>query len=61
MLRKHVEDEGLNGSYAMAHWPVEENDSSTSFRHFRILQTGKNFSDRDHLMCCGIELWGSLM
>ena len=28
------------------------------FRHFRIIQTGKDSSGYDHLMCAGIELYG---
>ena len=61
MLRKHVGDEGLNGkAYAVAHWPVEGKEAATPFRYFRLLQNGKCSNGYDHLMCCGIELWGVL-
>ena len=30
------------------------------FRHFRIIQTGKNSNGYDHLHCAGIELYGVL-
>ena len=44
--------------FSVAAWPVEQ--GAGFFRHFRILQTGKNSSDHDHLMCTGIELYGTL-
>jgi hypothetical protein len=30
------------------------------FRHFRIIQTGKNSGGYDFLNCAGIELYGTL-
>jgi hypothetical protein len=33
---------------------------SHGFRHFRIIQTGKNSDDNDTLRCAGIELYGVL-
>ena len=41
----------------MASWPIE---AAGTFRHFRILQTGKNFSGLDYLHCAGMELYGRL-
>ena len=41
----------------MASWPIE---AAGTFRHFRILHTGKNSSENDHLMCAGMELYGVL-
>ena len=43
---------------SVAAWPVEQ--GAGFFRHFRILQTGKNSSGKDFLMCAGIELYGTL-
>ena len=59
-LKTHADDAGLAAtSMATASWPVE---AAGAFRHFRILQTGKNSkgTDQDHLMCAGIELYGRL-
>jgi len=39
-----------------AAWPVDA--GAQAFRHFRILQTGVNSSNKHFLMCAGIELYG---
>ena len=61
-LRRHTNDTSLaEQPMSVAAWPL---DAATvggrSFRHFRILQTGKNSNGHDHLMCAGIELYGLL-
>ena len=53
--------------YSVAAWPVDPPAAAAGaagaagppgFQHFRIIQTGKNSSDYDYLMCAGIELYG---
>ena len=57
-LRTHTNDASIAAaSMATAAWPVE--GATEAFRHFRILQTGKNSSNYNHLMCAGIELYGA--
>ena len=61
VLREHSNDTSMGTSaYCEGHWEVNSPASNTSYRHFRILQTGKNSSGTDHLMCCGMELYGKL-
>jgi hypothetical protein len=47
-----------DGAFSVAAWPVEQ--GAGFFRHFRILQTGKNSSGHHFLMCTGIDLYGTL-
>ena len=56
-LRTHSDDQALV-FLCVAAWPVE--GATKAFRYFRIRQTGKNSSGRNHLMCAGIELYGRL-
>ena len=57
-LRQHTDDASLAGTFfSVASWPIE---AAGTFRHFRILQTGKNSSGSYHLMCTGMELYGVL-
>jgi len=59
-LSTHVNDSSLSlVPCSMASWPID-NTSADEFRHFRILQTGPNSSGDHHLMCAGIELYGTL-
>ena len=44
--------------FSVAAWPVGQR--AGFFRHFRIFQTGPNSSGTIHLMCAGIELYGTL-
>ena len=62
-LRSHRGDEGLSGRpMSVAHWPLDAAVvAGRAFRHFRIVQTGKNSSGNDHLHCAGIELYGLLL
>ena len=58
-LRVHENDESLGTTtHSVAGWAVEA--GGRCHRHFRVLQHGKNSCDYDHLMCCGIELYGEL-
>ena len=61
-LRRHTDDTSLaEQSMSVAAWPLDAGPvGGRSFRHFRILQTGKNSNGGDHLMCAGIELYGLL-
>jgi len=61
VLRQHSNDTSMGTTaYCEGHWEVNSPASNTPYRHFRILQTGKNSSNNDELMCCGIELYGKL-
>jgi hypothetical protein len=61
VLREHSNDTSMGTSaYCEGHWEVNSPASNTSYRHFRILQTGKNSNGDDSLMCCGMELYGKL-
>ena len=44
--------------FSVAAWPVEQR--AGFFRHFRIFQTGPDYSNYNYLMCAGIELYGTL-
>ena len=58
-LRQHNNDSTLNTkSMSEANWNVDEGDNF--YRYFRIFQNGKNSSNVNHLMCAGIELYGTL-
>ena len=59
-LRHHTGNASLSTeSMSVAAWPLEPATvQGRSFRHFRIVQTGKNSSNYDFLMCTGIELYG---
>jgi hypothetical protein len=70
-LRTHDNDAALaQAPFSEAAWPVQAQEAvkgqgggsgrPTSYRHFRILQTGANSSNSHHLMCAGIELYGTL-
>lgn len=57
MLRRHQSDDSFAlQAFSTAAWPVDA--GGKAFRHFRILQTGPNRSNTNHLMCAGIELYG---
>ena len=61
VLREHSNDTSMGTSaWCEGHWEVNSPASNTSYRHFRILQTGKDSSGIDYLMCCGMELYGKL-
>ena len=62
-LRSHSGDEGLSAQpMSVAHWPLDAAVvAGRAFRHFRIVQTGKNSSNDDYLCCAGIELYGLLL
>ena len=58
-LRLHENDQSLAAAASsVAGWAVEA--GGREYRHFRVLQHGKNSSGFDFLVCCGIELYGEL-
>ena len=59
----HVDDWSLSEQpMSVAAWSIDGGTiPGRSFRHFRILQTGKNSSGDNYLMCAGIELFGLLL
>jgi hypothetical protein len=60
MLKAHINDQALAAAaYSTAAWPVTP-PTAEGFRHFRIFQFGKNANGNDHLICAGIELYGTL-
>ena len=62
ILRAHSSDASLGDApMSVAAWPLDAAAvAGRSFRHFRIVQTGPNSSNINHLMCAGIELYGVL-
>ncbi len=57
-LRRHENDASLaDYSMSTAAWPVDA--GGQGYRHFRIFQTGAYIFGNHHLMCAGIELYGS--
>ena len=62
ILRAHGSDASLRDEpMSVAAWPLDAAAvAGCSFRHFRIVQTGPNSSNLNHLMCAGIELYGVL-
>eukprot|EP01084_Bolivina_argentea_P014258 26636_1 len=57
-LKKHVNDESINGKGATFTWNV---DNCHQFYHmFRIRTDGKNSQNQWHLLCSGFELYGHL-
>jgi hypothetical protein len=58
-LRLHEDDQSLAATpFSVAGWAVEA--GGWRYRHFRVLQHGKNSDGYDYLACCGIELYGEL-
>ena len=58
-IRRHDNDATMpKQKFAVGAWPVEA--GGRAFRHFRIRQHGKNAVGKDHLMCCGFEVYGQL-
>jgi len=59
VLREHSNDSWVQAGFSTGAWPLPaEAVQGRSFRHFRILQTGQNSSNHQHLMCSGIEMYG---
>eukprot|EP00658_Telonema_sp_P-2_P021408 TRINITY_DN18526_c0_g1_i3.p1 TRINITY_DN18526_c0_g1~~TRINITY_DN18526_c0_g1_i3.p1 ORF type:complete len:256 (+),score=32.53 TRINITY_DN18526_c0_g1_i3:342-1109(+) len=47
---------------AVCAWAIENRDDDTQwYRHFRILQWGRNATSHDYLKCTGFELYGEFM
>jgi hypothetical protein len=60
VLKTHTNDAGIaQQDHAVAAWAVAP-PTAEGFRHFRILQHGKNGAGYDNLLCKGIELYGTL-
>jgi hypothetical protein len=58
-LCRHANDTSLDDGFATASFPIP-NPRSTTFTHFRVLQTSKNSSYRNYLSLSGWELYGDL-
>ena len=59
-LKTHNNDQSLKGEDgSVAHWAVD--GVSTAYRHFRVIQTGKNAANGDFLVTNGMELYGELL
>jgi len=58
VLKRHRNDESLKGKYDQKCWKLEK--SNVPFSKFRILQTGRNSSNRHFLVISGFELYGEL-
>ena len=59
-LKDHKDDESLpDQAWCVGDWAVEGIEQE--YRHFRIIQTGKNSgSSYNNLWCAGLELYGEL-
>jgi hypothetical protein len=65
VLKSHTNDDALPvHAFSVAAWAVDTLPSTVGgwmgFRHFRIIQFGKNANNSDNLCCAGIELYGVL-
>ena len=59
-LKTHNNDQSLKKEAgSVAHWAVD--GVSTAYRHFRVIQTGKNAFNHDYLVTQGMELYGELL
>ena len=58
-LRTHTSDTTLMQATLTGYWPVD--GATSAFSHFRILQTGKNSTNSDHLMASSFEIYGELL
>jgi hypothetical protein len=69
-MQEHANDPALGMGNAAVSWRIERT-GDVAFRHFRILQTGKNShppprklgeaGSQECLACGGLELYGTLM
>jgi len=57
-ISKHTNDTSLNGPYASHSWEII--NSNASYRFFRVLQIGRNSSNRNFLVLSGFEFFGVL-
>merc|ERR1719204_1165681 len=57
-LRKHENDQNLNGKGSWFTWKVDS--QGLAFSRFRIKQTGANSNNHHYLACSGIEFYGKL-
>lgn len=61
-LKSHQDDQTLSAKlHSTAYWPVLNKHTTASYRYFRIVQQGPNSSNKNWLMCCGMELYGTLI
>eukprot|EP00944_MAST-04C_sp_MAST-4C-sp1_P005217 g5217.t1 len=63
-LRHHKNDrkllkDAMRKKNGEAYWDIK-GDKSKAYRHFRLLQDGKNSSGNNCLMCSGIEIYGEV-
>eukprot|EP01113_Clastostelium_recurvatum_P049604 TRINITY_DN9217_c0_g1_i3.p1 TRINITY_DN9217_c0_g1~~TRINITY_DN9217_c0_g1_i3.p1 ORF type:complete len:565 (-),score=134.25 TRINITY_DN9217_c0_g1_i3:31-1695(-) len=58
VLVRHANDTSLNGNFAACSWPIPH--CPQPYRHFRVLQTGRNSSTHNFLSLSGIEFYGDL-
>nr|XP_020429188.1 hypothetical protein PPL_09812 [Heterostelium album PN500]EFA77059.1 hypothetical protein PPL_09812 [Heterostelium album PN500] len=58
ILSRHSNDSSLNGNYSTWTCPIE--NCTQAYRHFRILQTGRNSTNHNFLSLSGIEFYGDL-
>ena len=59
-LKTHNNDQSLKAEKgSVAHLAVD--GGSTAYRHFRVIQTGKDANNADHLVTQGMELYGELL
>jgi hypothetical protein len=60
-LKTHTDDRALaTTAHSTAAWPVTP-PTAEKFRHFRVLQFGKNAFGDNRMHCAGIELYGTLL
>eukprot|EP01129_Flabellula_baltica_P017106 TRINITY_DN9380_c0_g1_i1.p1 TRINITY_DN9380_c0_g1~~TRINITY_DN9380_c0_g1_i1.p1 ORF type:complete len:466 (-),score=93.84 TRINITY_DN9380_c0_g1_i1:67-1464(-) len=59
VLSRHKNDTYLQGNFSSKYWPIQSPDDEP-FNQFRILQTGRNSSNRHFLVISGIEIYGEI-
>merc|ERR1712228_71584 len=55
-LRKHIDDNSLNGASKSHTWTIDTTDEY--FSHFRVIMTGPNQGHNWSLVCSGMEIYG---
>ncbi len=58
VLKEHKNDTTTNSAFATGSWSIP--NVNKKYRYLRVLSTGKNSSNYDHVMIGGFEVYGTL-
>lgn len=61
VLKTHQNDESLLEPGSTCTWQLEARKGTEGWRHVRILQTGRNGTNKNYLSLSGFELYGSVV